>query len=757
MRFFRKIILLFLFPHFLNCGVFFLDDAGIHLVPKKKNKVVEQIRALVALGQYSSASLAFTNVDNQSPYVFNASPASNSTQIQPNQVIVVTFSEPISQSAGNFILLSDSGGNLVSGALSWGKDSLSFQPGMSLIYGMTYMVTVKSGIKDLSGNSMTSDYSFSFTILATPDSTAPAILSTTPVNAFTGYNIDNAIYITFTENIDTSTVNAANVSLTQNGASVSFTLSSYQDKAILTPSSSLLSGTLYTVVLSQSIKDLAGNTMTGDYILNFTTALDLNGPRIVSRFPKLNSIGHSINAPISVTFDKSIIAASVNSSSFYMNDGSTNITGTVSVVGQTATFTPSARLTANTTYTVTITNAVLDTVANPLPANYIFTFLTKYTKVIGGATHTCVIVPSGNARCWGGQNTWGHLGTGDFSDVPLATNAQNLNLPEYVTDLSTRLSTTCVVLVSGAARCWGDGSYGSLGNGNSLSSPDPYSVISLTAESPFVQISADYSHTCAKMANGAFKCWGNSSFGQLGYGNLSTVNHVLSANSILPVSGTLRISTGWGNTCILLINGNVRCWGANTNYEAGDTTQAVYNDSTAVNDLNNLTMPVTEPATGISTGVQHTCIILTSGKAKCWGLAFLYRLGNGSQAPNIDFASAPEINFLPRKITQIATGMDFTCVLLDDGNMKCWGSGIIGGTSALGYGSVAQVTDAGNAADINIGGTGIQISTGLFHTCVVMNTDEIKCWGNNIFYQLGDGTTTGRLSPPTSGTGVTLY
>lgn len=94
-----------------------------------------------------------------------------------------------------------------------------------------------------------------------------------------------------------------------------------------------------------------------------------------------------------------------------------------------------------------------------------------------------------------------------------------------------------------------------------------------------------------------------------------------------------------------------------------------------------------------------------------------------------------------RAVVRIAAGYEHTCALLDTGAVRCWGEG---GFGRLGYGRVAVIGDdetPASAGDVDIGGTAIHIAAGYAHTCAVLDTYAIRCWGHGYDGQLGYGNT----------------
>jgi alpha-tubulin suppressor-like RCC1 family protein len=127
----------------------------------------------------------------------------------------------------------------------------------------------------------------------------------------------------------------------------------------------------------------------------------------------------------------------------------------------------------------------------------------------------------------------------------------------------------CAVLQGGAVRCWGEGEFGQLGRGDTLSVMHPASLEAAQATDvnvggPVAQIAIGAHHTCNLLSNGRVRCWGKGNFGQLGYGNRANVGDVRVPAEIGDVSvggRVIQIAAGLDHTCALLDRGQVRCWG----------------------------------------------------------------------------------------------------------------------------------------------------------------------------------------------------
>jgi len=130
--------------------------------------------------------------------------------------------------------------------------------------------------------------------------------------------------------------------------------------------------------------DLAGNALAANYVWSFTTAAaaDTTRPTVISTIPANLATGVPLNQVISAAFSEAMNAATINSATFTLTGpGLTAVAGQVAYasIGNTATFTPAANLTANTLYTATITTGATDLAGNALAANYVWTFTTGTT------------------------------------------------------------------------------------------------------------------------------------------------------------------------------------------------------------------------------------------------------------------------------------------------------------------------------------------------------------------------------------------
>ena len=197
------------------------------------------------------------------------------------------------------------------------------------------------------------------------------------------------------------------------------------------------------------------------------------------------------------------------------------------------------------------------------------------TQITAGVVATCALDAAGAVYCWG-RNSFGELGTGNTasSTVPVAVNTSGVLAGQTITQITSGYEDECALDTAGVAYCWGLDSYGQLGDGNTLSSTVPVAVgtTGLPAGQTFTQISAGWYHTCAVDSAGAAYCWGDNSYGQLG--DASTTNSAVpvavDTGGALTGKTLTQVSVGIWHTCALDAAGAPYCWGGNASGELGD-------------------------------------------------------------------------------------------------------------------------------------------------------------------------------------------
>lgn len=396
---------------------------------------------------------------------------------------------------------------------------------------------------------------------------------------------------------------------------------------------------------------------------------------------------------------------------------------------------------------------------------------TEILHVDAGEQHTCVLIEGGRIRCWG-RGEFGQLGHGNpnnIGDDEYPSDVADVALPGPATSISLGGQHTCALLQDGGLRCWGLNDRGQLGYGDILNRGDDEGLIGLPGIGipPVVSARAGSRHTCARASGGAVRCWGKNDMGELGYANSIDTFEVLTPGGAVDLGGTASLlELGWQHACARFIDGGMRCWGWGDSGRLGYATLDTIGDDEVPSVVGLVSaVPVGLPANteiaGIALGGNHSCVLLQAGEVLCWGAAGSGQLGQGDiaiigddEAP----ASRPAVS-LGGSAVQITAGNNHSCALLDDGNVRCWGDNTVG---QLGLGNTMNLGDdelPSSVEPIMLGGAAEQIAAGGNHTCARLTNNDVVCWGQNNFNQLGLGSsvTIGDTETPADAGPVSIF
>ncbi len=387
------------------------------------------------------------------------------------------------------------------------------------------------------------------------------------------------------------------------------------------------------------------------------------------------------------------------------------------------------------------------------------------TQMALGGNHSCVLLANGDVRCWG-KNTTGQLGLGNI--INIGDDEAIISVPVIkfptgfkVKQIAAGAAHTCALSEEFQVICWGANSVGQLGYGDIINrgdtpetTPDKLDFVGLPPVKKIVS-GGHANYTCAILNSGNVRCWGENLNGQLGLGNTNTIGDEPNELKVTPdvrlgSSQVKQIAIGGGHTCALLEDSLLHCWGRNISGQLGfgvtGNTLVFFGDDSEETP-NTKAVPITD-ATQIALGGDHTCVITTSKKVRCWGISFEGQLGYGN-TNNIGDNELPTtagfVN-LGADAKQIAAGRGHTCVLLENNSIKCWGSSESG---QLGFGNTDNIGNnelpsSVGAVEVNTDATQgkiIQVFSARSHNCVLFESDNIKCWGLNTAGQLGYGNT----------------
>jgi hypothetical protein len=350
-------------------------------------------------GSGSNASLP----DNTVPTVTTMSPGEDTAGIGTNTRLTATFSEamaPAGINTENFRLtdgsLAPDGVTLVlyPGTVSYDATNkiAVFIPTGGLAPNTRYIATVITGIKDLAGNPLTTDFAWDFVTDAAADSTAPSVIYTSAASVA----INRKISATFSEEMNSLTLTPANFTVTGPGATaVSGTVTYHGGTAVFAPSRNFAANTAYTARITTGARDLAGNALPANVTWDFTTGTNPDGvaPVVASTDPANAEPGVAISRTINVSFNEPMNPATITTANFVVTGpGDVPMVGTVAfdASNNTATFTrhnhlttpedfhptPVSYLDPDTTYTATLTTGAMDMAGNRLAKNLTWSFTT---------------------------------------------------------------------------------------------------------------------------------------------------------------------------------------------------------------------------------------------------------------------------------------------------------------------------------------------------------------------------------------------
>ncbi|MCB1560718.1 MAG: hypothetical protein KDI75_06450 [Xanthomonadales bacterium] len=196
----------------------------------------------------------------------------------------------------------------------------------------------------------------------------------------------------------------------------------------------------------------------------------------------------------------------------------------------------------------------------------------------------------------------------------------------------------------------------------------------------------------------------------------------LSIAAQAPVESVIQIASGDNHACALLAGGSVKCWGANDEGQLGD---GGYQDAVGAVDVVGLRGPVQT----IALGKHFSCALLVDGSVQCWGTNQLGQLGNDAA-----YASPfpVDVTDLQTGVQAISGGSTHACGLLDNGTLRCWGGNLenqLGAETPLPHGVTREVDGLGGPVEA--------VDLGDAHSCALLISGNVECWGSNAFGQLG--------------------
>lgn len=385
-----------------------------------------------------------------------------------------------------------------------------------------------------------------------------------------------------------------------------------------------------------------------------------------------------------------------------------------------------------------------------------------FTSVVGGNNYTCGI-DAGKAYCWG-TNDMGQLGDGTTTTRPLPTAVDTSTGSALAGQVVTKLVSggnnhTCALTQSGTIACWGLNDYGQLGDGTTTSSLVPV-VVQMTgalAGKTIDTIQAGGKFTCAILTDGNGACWGLNVSGQLGNEtnsdteNPNTVPLAINTDTGSGLEGKtiLKMAPGRDYNCVIASDQQMYCWGNNyygtLGYDADvDVPGIDHWQPTAVDSSGAL---AGKSFADIASSYYHTCAVAASGETYCWGLNYYGQLGNTTNVgQHVGNWQAMQVGgpLTTTTVQSVAVGVEHTCATTSGNQVYCWGNnryGQLGDTTSSGIDQAnPNPTSAVMSSGPLAGQTITSLTAGYYHTCATLSTEQTYCWGRNNVGQLGTTT-----------------
>lgn len=321
------------------------------------------------------------------------------------------------------------------------------------------------------------------------------------------------------------------------------------------------------------------------------------------------------------------------------------------------------------------------------------------TTVSAGYGQSCAATDAGAALCWGYQPE--ETGIAGAVDIRVGNGF------------------SCALLRDGRVLCRGQGNgFGQLGvEIPGAGQQNIYPVNWRQADGVFhplraTQVATGERHACALTLDGEVACWGDAAQGQLGQ-HQPTLPSSSHARSVAGLSGAVRIAAGVGSTCAVLRSGSVWCVGAGR----------LLGDGASDDPRTPRQVPGIADAVDVALFDGHACVLRAGGQVACWGRNAYGELGVPASAGTQTTPVA--VTGLPGAAKAVSVGYGYSCAVLVDGAIWCWGNHAVG---QLGAGYLANSATTGFAQVLGITDA-VAVSAGQQHACAVLDGGYVQCWG----------------------------
>lgn len=695
--------------------------------------------------------------DETPPAVTLTTPERGTWGAAINSSVSATFSEsldPLSVSTATFKLWDGFLGDFVAGSVTYNGTTVTFSPISSLKNIRDYVATLGAGIRDIAGNSMPSDYSWSFITSDGPDEISPIVSKTAPFEDATAVAINTSVVATFNEPVDPSTVTPANFTLWDDASDllVKGTVSYSGLSATFVPYSSLQPGHEYTALVSFFVADTAGNPMDDHHYWSFVTgdAEDVTPPSatVVSPLDGYPSVPY--NTSLIVSFSEPMDGTTINTESFTLSGPGGSIAGNVYYDGSnTAIFELFSPLTPGP-HTATLADIARDLAGNPLTPDLSWSF-----NVVDSPDTTDPSVESTSpSEAETSVDIYSFISV-EFSE-PMARsfiNASTFTVRDVTADTDIEGSVyydgvlTAMFLPSSPLLSSSDYTVSLTGGIDGIRDrawnrlpQDSSSVWTFTTGELPLNVSHGIAggglHSLAIKSDKSLAAWGYNTNGELGDG---TTDSSLTPVQTSGLTDVIASAAGDNHSMALLTDRTVWAWGDNTLGQLGIGAADTEVHSTAVKLLG------ISDVVSLSAGIFHSMALKSDGTVWTWGDNSSGQLGDGTldneKAYPVQVLDPGDASGYLQGVVAIAAGDDHSVAVKSDGSVWAWGWNNAG--------QLGNMTTANSFIPVTVVGLSnvAEVAAGTLHTLALKTDGTVWTWGWNDSGQLGDETYTQSLIP----------